>query len=37
MCDRSFFDIYVEHLLRWAEDMEPVYGLFETGDIYKWR
>ncbi|XP_053399397.1 uncharacterized protein LOC123557155 [Mercenaria mercenaria] len=35
--DDSFCDMYVDHLLSWAVDMVPVYGLFNSGDIYRWR
>ena len=34
--DDQFYHFYQQLLIRWAESMEPVYGMTDRGDLYKW-
>lgn len=34
--DDQFYNLYKQHVLSWARRMEPVYGLTEEGDLYRW-
>ena len=34
--DDQFYKLYQQHVITWAQGMEPVYGLTEHGDLYHW-